>query len=246
MVEVVDVRALLTCTQDTGDFNARGLVRQPLKTSCTLHYNGPAIAGVRQWSRARLIAFIERADVVNHMTRLRADGLQYHFVVTPAGEVLQTRDRDRVLWHCRNAEGNAHSVAVHLPLGGNQDASDAQWAATTDLFDDLIAGYGMDGRVMVRGHKEWSGAATDCPGGPLLARLKAWRISYLRYRVRAGTRATIRQGPATTFPVAGELPAGTVFDVDKVLKGQVVGGDARWMHRADGWGFVHGSAVEAV
>lgn len=58
--------------------------------------------------------------------------------------------------------------------------------------------------------------------------------------------ATVRQGPGRTFPIVMTLTSGTRFDGDKVVEGQDVAGDPRWVHRVDQLGFVHMSALVVV
>lgn len=255
-VAIADVRADLPVGFPTG----KTIGRFAAKTSCTLHYNGPAIAGVETWSRARLMRFIRDVDVPNHLSRLNADGLQYHYVVTSSGEVLQTRDLDAILWHCANSTGNKESIAVHLPLGTGQTPAPEQWQATTRLFDTLIADFKMAGRSAIRGHKEWpkyksvGGRLVQvpnslCPGEILMAMLRTWR-GMQRFRVTAPAGARVRQGPSVDFPVAlggrAVLPFGDVFDADKVLEGNPYQDNPYWAHRADGLGFVHMSVLESV
>lgn len=59
----------------------------------------------------------------------------------------------------------------------------------------------------------------------------------------------VREGPARSFPVAlsgtARLAAGTVVVGDGFTQGESVGGDARWLHLADGTGFIHMSALAA-
>lgn len=70
------------------------------------------------------------------------------------------------------------------------------------------------------------------------------------FRVRYAFGANVRQGPAATFPIALDghavLPQRATFAADKVVDGTPFNGDARWVHLADGLGFVHWSAVEEV
>lgn len=69
-----------------------------------------------------------------------------------------------------------------------------------------------------------------------------------RFRVVVDV-ANIRQGPGTSFPIAGQMRRGEILVADKVLTGQPVGGDSRWAHigpadplRAN-LGFVHMSLL---
>lgn len=227
-------------------------------TSWTLHYAGAEspVPTAIQNDRQRLIAFIRDIYVPNHVKRIGADGLQYHFVVTAAGEILQCRDLNAELWHCANADGNLWSVAVHLPMGGTQQPTAIQWARAGALFDAGISEFRMAGRTVVRGHSEWPKfqkingrllqiTNSECPGVVLMPRLRTWRTQ-ANTRYRCITPATVRQGPGRAFPIAATLAQGTIFEGDKVLSGVPVAGDARWVHRLDELGFVHMSALQVA
>jgi hypothetical protein len=219
--------------------------------SLTLHYNGPAVSAFG--NPAAELRHIVKVDAPDHQQRLSADSLQYHYCVLSDGAILLTRDPRLPAWHCGVIEGNQSSLAIHLPLGGLQDATDAQWAAATRLFEALIAEHKLAGRHVVRGHREWK--STLCPGPNLTRRLEAWRAARPAdgglYRIRANVAAAnVREGPGTGFPVALRGKAvmwpGDVLDADAVTSGEAVGGDPRWLHRRDGLGFVHHSLVEGL
>jgi hypothetical protein len=104
--------------------------------SATLHYNGPPV-GVFGRPQAELYHVIA-IDTPNHQARIGADSLQYHLVVLSDGSIYQTRDLTYQAWHCANQQGNETSLAVHLPLGGLQDATDAQWRSTWPCLMPLL------------------------------------------------------------------------------------------------------------
>lgn len=219
--------------------------------SVTLHYNGPPVSAFGNPAAEQ--RHIVKVDAPNHQQRLAADSLQYHYCVLSDGAILLTRDPNLTAWHCGVTEGNETSLAVHLPLGGLQDATLVQWAATCRLFEALIAEHKLAGRQVVRGHREWKD--TLCPGPNLTRRLEAWRADGRPagglYRIRADVAAAnVREGPGTAFPVAlggrAQMWPGDVLDADAVTEGEAVGGDSRWLHRRDGLGFVHYSLVEGL
>jgi hypothetical protein len=224
-------------------------------THITLHYNGPAVGAVGDPGRE--LRHVVEVDVLNHQTRIGGDSLMYHFVVLSDGSIYQTRDLDLIAWHCRDQEGNEHSLGVHLPIGGHQNATDAQWHATTALFEALMDEYQLPSRNAVKGHKEWSHASTECPSLLLMSRLNQWRAGGppnslpLLFRIKSNiAQATVREGPGRTF--VGALD-GTAFMwpsdlliADKLVVGERIGGEDRWAHRMDGLGFVHVSLLDAV
>lgn len=102
--------------------------------------------------------------------------------------------------------------------------------------------------------------ARTCPGDAAYAQKPLLRAELARrlvihvnptYRIRAGVLyANIRQGPGTNFPVAlngqAKLWPGDRFEGDKIISGEVINGDGRWVHLADGRGFVSATLVEGL
>lgn len=221
--------------------------RRGKATSITLHYNGEKpVPATRQRGEGVLQQL--RIDTAWQMrdgwsnTLHGADGLQYHLIVDADGRVYQTRDLDSQLWHCRNAKGNAESIAVHLLVGGPQPPTREMWASFTRLCDALITDEGMASRRVVRGHQEW--ASTDCPGKELMHRLTLWRVQPLdgpkpgRYKVLHPTAAfTARDGKTVAWGGKAELPIDLELDIDDITDG--------WAHWPPA-GFVPLDDLEAV
>ncbi|PDV96731.1 N-acetylmuramoyl-L-alanine amidase [Candidatus Chloroploca asiatica] len=177
------------------------------------------------------------------------------------GSIAQTRDMEDTLWHCGITEGNDMSIAVQLPLGGQQDATPAQWEATTRLFDELIAHFGMAGRRSVLGHQEWSD--NICPGPKLMPRLQFWRDNEqfvelvkadksqqppppsadgpeqsLRYLV-IFDELHVRAEPSVDAVVIMTLRQGETLVANGLVSGETLGDSANWVALADPQGFVH-------
>lgn len=234
--------------------------RQTAPLSLTLHYNGPPVADrSRAGELAQLVADARWQMRPGWGGSWRGgDGLQYHFAVLSDGTIGQTRDLAAELWHCANETGNESSLAIHLPLGGAQDATAAQWAAFCALADALIVDFDLGGRSRraVLGHREWprldGKPQSACPGPVLMRRLDVWRVGNpgeLRYRVRAGIDfAAVREAPRVRAPIAlqgtAKLGPGTVVLTDELRLG--------WVHLSrenpagGALGFVHVSCLEAV
>lgn len=222
----------------------------------TIHYNGPPVGGAGDPDRE--IAQLA-VDARYHMRPPAAggiggDGIQYHYAVLSSGLVCQLRDETAILWHCANARGNQTHIAIHLPLGGAQNATERQWRATTDLFNQLALRYGWPSRSVILGHREWPRSdgkrQKECPGPLIFRRLTLWRgelapSSARSFRIAVDV-ANVRQGPGTAFKVAGQMRAGELLIADAIVSGATVGGDTRWAHRSDGLGFVHWSCLELL
>ena len=227
----------------------------------TLHYNGPPVGAFGNVS-AELAQLT--VDARYHMQRgviseTGADGIQYTYAILSNGERCQLRDESAILWHSANAVGNNTHLAVHLPLGGAQAPTWAQWHATTDLFEELIGRYHWGGRSAILGHREWPRSdgkpQKSCPGPIVFRQLQLWRGQLLEatatrnYRVAVDT-ALIREGPGQQYKVAlggfARLHKGDWFTTDAIVQGTPPKGsqDARWAHAGTQVGFVHMSCLE--
>lgn len=218
-------------------------------TSLTWHYNGPPVPVDRQIG-AGLIAQLQ-ADAAWQRrpgwggTIDGADGLMYHLVFAADGVVYQTRDLDDLLWHCAHQDGNAHGLALHVPIGVGQAPTAPQLASLFRMSQYLRTRFAIP-LTRVLGHLEWK-HATACPGPQLMQALSGYRTglrpliiptvvppTLRRWRVRAdlGTTARVRQGPGQSFPIAGRFKPDTLVYVDVVQQGQRINGVADWVHMA--------------
>jgi len=216
----------------------------------TLHYNGPAVkaAGNPQGEIAQL-----QFDATWHMRpgALGAvnggDGIQYHGATLSNGLNLQLRDWNAMLWHCGNKIGNMHSIAWHVPIGGEQKPTIEQ---VKQLFHVIIPSfqqhYGIT-HVNVKGHREW--AATACPGVSLWNWLYDWRVEQKTvlpitwYRTLANM--FVRETPAiepnrANVALSGTalIEKGSTFAVDVIVPGKPYRGISTYIHRADQLGFM--------
>ncbi len=226
-----------------------------------LHYNGPPV-GIMQdgvfTNYHHDSAYVLRQLAADARHQMRpgglgvengGDGLQYHLVIGPAGEVWQTQPLNRLLWHAANAFANKHCISIHIPIGGNQQPTEQQWTTTVRTFEALIEKFGMGGPAAVKGHREWS--KTACPGPHLTRLLGRYRCgkTLTRYRVIL-PETRVRRDPAdmTLNSVAAKLPAGYEFVSDGTKYGASVGGNTKWVHMLEPapLGFIHSSLVQKI
>jgi hypothetical protein len=238
-MKIEDWRARLPCIN-------RLPVRSKAPLYITVHFNGPAISQRQDWEKH--LRFISEFHAGPY---LKADGIQYHVAILPDGTIVQTRDEDRQLWHCGNITGNNWSLAAHFPLGGTQTPTDAAWQAFCAWADDRINHYGMGGRNIVYGHRQWPDGTAErpmphvpwqrgqgpCPGEQITALLQRWKAETQKFifRIRDDIDfAAIRQGPATWFPIAWDGAAkawpGQELECDEVVTGESIGGNSLWAH----------------
>lgn len=242
-LNIVDLRPYLPRPKAVAGATGAPQGRRSSTGYAVLHYNGAQPVSVsRMASQAGVVAWLKDVIIPNHITRIGADGVQYHAWVGSDGTLYQLRDWDALLWHCGNYSINSTSVALHIPIGGNmQQPTAAQWTSATRFFDAASAGYHV-GRERVKGHLECGKSA--CPGPILMAKLRAWR-SGSSYRTK--TVATVRSIPnRLTGLIYDTLPKGRPIDAVEV-QGQAYGGSAVWyeIHLANGkTGYIHSSAVE--
>lgn len=175
-----------------------------------------------------------------------ADGLQYHLAVASDGQIYQTRDLDALLWHAAHQDGNSRGLALHFPLGVGQQPTAVQLASAFRVSDLLRARYQITlNRTL--GHLEWK-HATACPGPDIMRHLVAYRAGVTpivsptptpaglrRFLLTCDGKANVREGPGTSFKIAGTLKSGTIVFVDVVkTDGERIGTTANpnWIHMA--------------
>lgn len=221
----------------------------------TVHYNGPPVKGAGNPS-------LELAQLqVDSRWHTRAgafgskrggDGLMYHGYTDCNGDNYQTRDYNDLLWHSGNTIGNGHSLAWHVPIGGDQHPTAKQLTGLFAVLEALRSEYGIS-YANIKGHKEWS--KTDCPGDPLHSALVRWRTDKLQARppgllwyeamvnMRVRTAPSVKIGTKETPQAMHNgvpmlVTAGTVFGVDQIVKGVNYEGFDQYVHRADQLGFM--------
>lgn len=236
--DAIDIRGLLP------RYDWQVGVRQAT-TSLTWHYNGPPVPSDRQYGNGLIKQLA--GDAAWQMRPLwggtvnGAPHLMYHLVVASDGRVYQTADMSEILWHCAHQDGNSHGLALHFPIGVDQQPTQAQMISAIRVSDALRARYQIPlNRVL--GHLEWK-HATACPGPILMQHLIEYR-NHLEPKVvptptpaglrrfQLATTANVRQGPNTQFKVAGTLKSGTIVYVDVVTQGDPAGANPTWVHMA--------------
>jgi hypothetical protein len=164
---MVDVRAVLphrTATAEqraiAGAFERRELRE---KRGVVIHYSGPPVTR-RDDTLAVLTAearYHVEKDWDTGAGTVRGDGLMYHVAVGADGTVYLCRDLEAVLWHCGRWPENALALSVHVPIGGEQRATEAQLLALRRVIDAWRAFSGTP-LSEIRGHQELQ--PTTCPG----------------------------------------------------------------------------------
>ncbi|WP_181186265.1 peptidoglycan recognition protein family protein [Alkalicoccus urumqiensis] len=86
-------------------------------------------------------------------------GIGYHFVITPDGTIQQCWDVSTITFHT----GGANRGNIGICLDGNAAFTSEQHAAWKNLCRVLCMRYHIP-ENNVRGHREWPGQRTGCPG----------------------------------------------------------------------------------
>lgn len=109
-----------------------------------------------------------------HQNGRKWSDIAYHFVVDPAGNVIEARPLETLGAHTlNNNEGNVGIVLLgtyHAPRG--DQTTPAQLAAVAELGRFLVKRFGID-PASLKGHRDYK--QTDCPGDlayPKLAELR--------------------------------------------------------------------------
>ncbi len=148
------------------------------KSKISVHYVGDAVDNstpTKEWNLIK--SFAEQHCQLDRFVKGRiADGLQYHIAITK-DRILWVRDLNLTLWSNNNWSANQMTINFVFILGGQQDATDAQWQMFSDACDALMADIPFmktPRQTTCYGHQEWQGADTQCPGR-LMLRLIPWR-----------------------------------------------------------------------
>lgn len=174
---MIDARSqLATATQNQGGVPRGPYERIPLsaKRGVVVHYRG-VVTDVN----AGLASF--KSDATYHVGKnwarageapVLGSGIMYHIGIDGEGNVYLLRDLDRVLWHCGAWPQNENTLAIQLPLGGNQRATNKQLMALNEVVDHWLA-FTKAPDTEVWGHQELS--PTDCPGTLMTDFVKPYR-----------------------------------------------------------------------
>lgn len=107
-----------------------------------------------------------------HMDNRGWCDIGYHFIVSQAGQVYQGRSDERRPGAHVGGQ-NAGNIGISF-IGNFQEAQvgDAQFAAGGRILDWVVTTYNIDqDRDAIRGHQQWPGQNTSCPGNNLLRRI---------------------------------------------------------------------------
>jgi len=100
----------------------------------------------------------------------------YHFVVSQSGNIYQGRSTEKRTGAHVGGE-NANNVGVaHIGNFEEQTVRDAQFEASTRIVHWIHETYEIPlDREHTKGHTQWPGQTTDCPGTNMLSRLEELR-----------------------------------------------------------------------
>ena len=97
--------------------------------------------------------------------RMAAPAICYHFCIEPDGEILQVNLLEQRAWH----SGNANTTTIGIELNGNfciEQPTEEQIKSLNWLNDYLQ--HRLERKLTIKGHKEWKGNYTSCPGKHLM------------------------------------------------------------------------------
>jgi len=138
---------------------------------CTVHHT----AGPQPATYEQAVALIRGYDR-QHLEQY-GGGIGYHEMIDPAGRLFVVRDKLAKGAHTRLENAGNYG----LNLLGNFETSEPTPAALKTLRRRLTEappkGLPDLRRVEVRGHQEWPGQATACPGRNLLPEVRAIRAA---------------------------------------------------------------------
>lgn len=196
---LVDIRhKLATAAPGEGGIERGPYETIPLseKRGIVVHYRGvvtPEKPGYASY-QADAVYHVGKNWVKAGETPVLGSGIMYHVGVGFDGTRYLLRDLDRVLWHCGSWPQNANTLAIQLPLGGQQQATAAQLDSLRDIADAWFA-YTDAPKRELWGHQELS--PTPCPGTLMDSFIRPYR---------AGAAPPVVQPPAAEIPGASIDP----------------------------------------
>jgi hypothetical protein len=130
-----------------------------------IHYNGPEVGrNILAGDYESVASFIKNIQSF-HMGPSRGwPDLAYSFIVDSVGRAWTGRGWGVAGAHTLNHNWSSH--AIFLPLGGNQQPTEAQIATCRLVVEEHNRRFGVG---FVRGHREVN--STSCPGDPVMARI---------------------------------------------------------------------------
>ncbi len=91
----------------------------------------------------------------------------YHYFINQSGDVFPGRSEDTVGAHV----AGFNSGSIGICLSGRQSFTGAQFRALKELVADICAGYGLDPKTQVKGHRDLNPGKT-CPNFEIQEKLK--------------------------------------------------------------------------
>jgi N-acetylmuramoyl-L-alanine amidase len=182
-----------------------------------------------------------------------ASGVSAHYLIAKSGTIARLVDEADMAWHAGvsfwrgRTDINRYSIGIELEnltgmrgFVGQDPYPEPQIAALAHLVDAICLRHGIPrDRQHIVTHAEIAPRRkTDPAGFPMDTFMR--RIGACAEPAQptdqiywvAVSRANVRQGPGTHFPIAGQLARGDRVVVDVVVEGERLAGDARWAHLA--------------
>jgi hypothetical protein len=134
-----------------------------------IHYNGPAVSAAvyaGDWDAVR--SFLRGVQSFHMGPQRGWADIGYSFFVDRVGRIWEGRGWGVAGAHTNGFNSSSH--AVYVVIGDGQEPSPAQVEAVRQVIAEHNRRYGVG---YVRGHQQAPGNATSCPGGPLMALIRA-------------------------------------------------------------------------
>ena len=104
---------------------------------------------------------------------MKAPAICYHFVIPMSGGIQQTNLLTARSWH----SGNANTSTIGICLDGNFETEQPTDEQIRDL--NWLTNYMkqvLNRDLIIKGHREWKGNATACPGKNLVSKQSIWKF----------------------------------------------------------------------
>ncbi len=198
------------------------------------------------------------ANDIHHLTKTQK--ASSHYYVTRTGKVFQMVDDHREAKHAGptlylgRRNWNGFSLGIETEHRKGQTWPDAQRKALAELTEALIRKHGIL-RERVAAHR-WvrrpvSAEHQDPTNFPdtelraFIGRLYPAEGKGRLFRVTTDG-SSVRVGAGKEHALVEKLNTDDVIEIAREVDGTPVGGNARWMERVAGLGFIHSSLLEFV
>lgn len=177
-----------------------------------------------------------------------ASGVSSHYLVSPAGDIAFIVPEEDIAWHAGvsfwqgRSNLNRYSIGIELANRGGMKGIPAepypavQLQTAAALIADICRRRTINpDRNHIVSHADVAPGRKHDPIALDMNTLRALVAPQYDHPLQdvwyiVPSRVNVRQGPSTSFPIAGQLSRGTALRIDAFVKGEKLSGSDQWAH----------------